>query len=244
MVAKLIPIHFETIDSTNTYAKNQFSQFDPEGITRITAEMQTAGRGQFQRKWLSPKGLNIYLTYALCLEKEPMMVNQLTHVATLSILNLLKNEGVTPEIKWPNDLLVNGKKISGILCETVDMKSHFGVVLGIGINVNMEKLHLSEIDQPATSLKMETGKEFSPKQLIENLDALFLRDFALFLDEGYAAFYQEYERNLMNKNRLITLKKNHKLITAILHSLAPDGRLNLLLPSGEIETIISGEIER
>lgn len=244
MVAKLITIHLDSIDSTNTYAKENCHQFETGVITRITADEQSHGRGRFKRTWVSPKGMNIYLTYFFTLKKNPMEVNNLAQILCLSIAKLLSHEGLSPQIKWPNDVLINKKKISGILCETIDLDEEFGVVLGTGINVNMPQELLEQIDQPATSLLAETGKEHDRTSLIEALDKHFLNDFSLYKQEGFKPFYMSYDALLTHKGMPITLSQNGKTLSGTLHSLNPDGRINLLLPNGEIQTISSGEIKK
>ncbi|MBF5059380.1 biotin--[acetyl-CoA-carboxylase] ligase [Candidatus Neptunochlamydia vexilliferae] len=243
MVEKVTPIHLESIDSTNTYAKNNYQNFDPKGWTRITATEQTGGRGRFNREWVSPKGESIYLTYYFTMEKEKADLGNLTQVLSLSIVKLLQKEGLKGEIKWPNDVLIGGKKIAGILAETIDLQEKWGVILGMGINVNVKKETLDPIDQPATSFLVETGKSYDMSSLIAMLEMLFLTDYDLYLEKGFAHFYKEYDALLTHKGKEITLHQNGTSISGTLHSLSPDGRINILLPSGEVETFHSGEIK-
>jgi len=186
-------IHLNQVDSTNTWAKENYKSFDLTEFTRITADEQLKGRGRFKREWISPHGLNIYLTYFFTVKKEAMSLNNLAQILSLSVAKLLETVGLQPQIKWPNDLLVNGKKIAGILCETLDLGNQFGVILGTGINVNMPKDLLDTIDQPATSLLVETGKTHSKDDLIKTLEALFLKDIHLFRQEGFTPFYKNYD---------------------------------------------------
>lgn len=244
MVEKVIQIHLEKVSSTNTYAKENYSHFDLEKITRITADEQTAGRGRFNRSWVSPKGENIYLTYFFKMDKKIMDLNNIAQILSLSITKLLNKMGLSPCIKWPNDVLVNGKKIAGILCETLDLHDHFGVILGTGINVNMPKKSLDQIDQPATSLCVELGENQKRDSLIKMLETFFLEDYALYQREGFKPFYMSYDALLTHKGKPITLKQDGHVISGTLHSLNPDGRLNILLDSGEMQTLSSGEIKK
>jgi BirA family transcriptional regulator, biotin operon repressor / biotin---[acetyl-CoA-carboxylase] ligase len=243
MAKKVIPIHLEQVDSTNTWAKENYKNFDHSHITRITADEQVKGRGRFNREWISPKGENIYLTYFFTTPKEKMNLANLAQILSLSITKLLDNEGLKSQIKWPNDILVNEKKIAGILCETIDLDLYFGVILGMGINVNIDQEILDAIDQPATSLYAETGKTFSKERLIHKLETFFLEDLCLFQKEGFTPFYKIYDDLLTHKGKPISFKQNGHSLSGTLHSLNPDGRLNLLLPSGEIKTLSSGEIK-
>ncbi len=237
-------IHLEKVNSTNTYAKENYRHFDLNQLTRITADEQTAGRGRFKRPWVSPKGENIYLTYFFTSEKKLMGLNNLAQILSLSITKLLGKEGLSPQIKWPNDVLINGKKIAGILCETIDLHDKFGVVLGTGININMPKEALDKIDQPATSLFVEKGKVYETESLINPLEGFFLEDYHLYERDGFKPFYMSYDALLTHKGKPITLKQNGHSISGTLHSLNPDGRLNILLDSGEIQTLSFGEIKK
>ena len=138
----MIEIHLDTIDSTNTYAKRECHRFAPDQITCITAEMQTAGRGRFQRKWLSPKGVNLYTTFYFRLPPQTLHLTSLAQVMAFTLASLLIEEKLHPKIKWPNDLMLNGKKIGGILCETTFHPDFIDIFLGVGLNVNMEKENL------------------------------------------------------------------------------------------------------
>ncbi|MCB1084996.1 MAG: biotin--[acetyl-CoA-carboxylase] ligase [Chlamydiia bacterium] len=244
MAIKVTPIHLEKVSSTNTYAKENFSQFHPQEITRVTADEQTAGRGRFNRSWVSPSKENLYLTYCFTTKKDGMEVNNLSQILALSIAKLLDQEGLKPQIKWPNDVLINGKKIAGILCETIDLNDHFGVILGTGINVNMGDEALAGIDQPATSFLAETGKTHKLSSLLTSLETFFLRDYEIFKTDGFKPFFPAYNGLLVQKGKTVTLKQGKEMITGTVHSLNPDGRLNLELPDGSVQTLSSGEIKK
>lgn len=244
MVEKVTHIHLKQVDSTNTYAKNHYRDFNLDGMTRITADQQTAGRGRFNRTWMSPKDQNIYLTYFFTAPKKIMSLNNLAQIISLSITKLMIQQGLSPHIKWPNDVLINGKKIAGVLCETIDLHHHFGVILGCGINVNMSKTLLDQIDQPATSFFLELGKEQDKHVLIDQLEHFFLNDYHLYLQSGFEPFYTSYDALLTHKGKPITLNQDGHLISGTLHSLNADGRLNILLDDGKIQTLSSGEIKK
>lgn len=177
---EIIEIYFDTIDSTNTYAKTHGASFDPNKITCIIAEEQTKGKGQFQRKWVSPLYVNLYTTFYFRLPKETHKITELAILLAMSIKKVLERNKIHPTMKWPNDILVNGKKIAGVLCETEFHASHIEIILGFGLNVNMEGSDLDKIDQPATSLKQETGHHWDKKILLKQIQAQFLIDLDLF----------------------------------------------------------------
>jgi BirA family biotin operon repressor/biotin-[acetyl-CoA-carboxylase] ligase len=177
---EIIEIHFDTINSTNTYAKTHGSSFATGKITCIIAEEQTAGKGQFQRKWASPRGVNLYATFYFHLPKQTKKITELAILLAISIKKVLEKNELHPTMKWPNDVLINGKKIAGVLCETEVHASYIEIILGFGLNVNMEGSDLALIDQPATSLKNETGRLWDKKILLKQIQAQFLIDLDLF----------------------------------------------------------------
>jgi len=233
-------IHLSSVNSTNTYAKERYSHFPKNQISCITAEEQTAGRGRHQRAWVSPRGVNIYATFYFQL---PPLFPHLTALAQLmcySLATILMNEGLNPKIKWPNDIQLNGKKISGILCETIFHKKSVEIFLGIGINVNMNTFE--HIDQPATSLLHVTGKIWDRSELLKKLQKQFTKDLDHLKQEGFAPFEKLFNHLLAYKNKAITVFDGETKWTGICDSVSKEGGLNLLLPDKTIKTIFSGDV--
>ncbi len=237
-------IHFDSIDSTNTWTKNHAHTLDPQKITCITALEQTAGRGRGAHKWISPKGENIYASIYFTIPLHSPYIVNLAQIASLSCARLLKLEGLHPQIKWPNDILVDGKKIAGTLVETVSFEDKIGIVLGIGINVNMSQEHLDAIDQPATSLAALTHCSWDKDAIL----SLFLKEFLVNLEclktEGFAYFISDYEAMLAYKGEKITCSDQGKTIEGICLSIDSLGRLHIELPSGEILKLYSGTVRK
>ena len=159
-------IHFfETLDSTNTYAVRHFDELSDGDL--VVAKKQTAGRGRLNRKWISTEG-NLFASFVI---KEPFsepfyatMVSSLSVVAAIHKLY----PGITPEIKWPNDVILNGKKICGVLCEGVIREGKLkGIICGIGVNLNFTQEELDSIDQPAISLSVAVGEKIILKNFSE-----------------------------------------------------------------------------
>jgi BirA family transcriptional regulator, biotin operon repressor / biotin---[acetyl-CoA-carboxylase] ligase len=171
---KINKIFLDSIDSTNTYAKNHANEFASDALTCIIAEEQTAGRGQFGRKWISPRGVNLYVTLFFHLSKEAKQIETLAIFMAKCLKDVLERNNIPVTLKWPNDLLLNGKKLAGVLCETVFNPDSIQVILGFGLNVNMEEIDLLQIDQKATSLKQETGVIWNKETLLEQILAHFL----------------------------------------------------------------------
>lgn len=173
-------IHLEEIDSTNNYAKLHYLEFPEKGITSIQADFQTKARGRFDRKWLSPAHLNLYITYCFRLPNPFPPLPFLAQLASISLGACLIEEGVVPTFKWPNDLLIHQKKVAGILCETIHEPTFIQAILGVGLNLNMGQEMLNQIDQPATSLKVETLREFDVKKVGQKIKNRLALDLAIF----------------------------------------------------------------
>lgn len=234
-------IRLDSIDSTNSYARKHYQTFPADQITCITAEEQTAGRGRYQRKWISPPGVNIYATFYFRLPVDTLHLTSLAQVMAFSFASLLLKEGLHPKIKWPNDIQLSGKKLSGVLCETAFQKEVVDIFLGIGINVNLEET--KEIDQPATSLFIETGKKWDKEVLLKKLQKQFVEDLEKFKLHGFTAFHSQFENLLSSKGQTVRCFDGKKEWVGMVHSLTFDGQLNLLLPDKSIHTITSGDIK-
>lgn len=234
-------IRLDSVDSTQSYAKKHCAQFRAHEITCIVAEEQTAGRGRFQRTWQSPKGGNIYATFYFRLPIDSLHIVSLAQVMAYSFASLLIREGFHPQIKWPNDIQLNGKKVSGILCETAVQAKEVEVFLGIGINVNRESVE--GIDQPATSLFIETGRKWDKEALLKKLQKQFQQDLETFKRSGFTPFHSAFENLLAYKGQTIHCYDGKKTWIGICHSLTMDGQLNLYLPDKTIHTLSSGDIQ-
>lgn len=236
-------IHLNAVDSTNTYAKQHSSEFPKGKITCITAEEQTAGRGRYQRKWISPKGEGLYATFYFTLPLNTLHLISLSQMMAYSLASLLQLEGFQPQIKWPNDVRLNGKKVSGILCETQFNKDFVEIFLGVGINVNLDAENAAQIDQPATSLFLETGKKWDKEAVLKKLQAQFIKDLERFKKGGFTPFHKEFESRLALKGETVRCFDGKKTWVGICHSLTDDGQLNLLLPDKTFHKVLSGDIK-
>jgi BirA family biotin operon repressor/biotin-[acetyl-CoA-carboxylase] ligase len=173
---KIRDIYLDTVGSTHTYAKEHLLDFEAEELTCITAEEQTKGQGQFQRKWISPRFVNLYVTFYFQIPATAPYLKELASLMIKSVQKVLQREGLDPKMKWPNDLLLNGKKIAGALCDTEFHESYIEIILSFGLNVNMEEKDLSQVDQPVTSLKEETKRIWDKKALLKEIQSQFILD--------------------------------------------------------------------
>jgi BirA family transcriptional regulator, biotin operon repressor / biotin---[acetyl-CoA-carboxylase] ligase len=195
---EIIYRHFACLTSTNDWAKAHLNSCPRDKLSIITADSQTAGRGRYGRRWVSCYGSNIYATFVFFEESHDQIKCEksglrLTHLLALSASSLLQILGVATQIKWPNDLVVEQKKIGGILCET----TADATLLGIGINVNMTPVQLSTIDQPATSLLCQTGVSHSVPSLVKALAEQFASDLVLYCEKGFSPFAPLFHERLL-----------------------------------------------
>lgn len=161
--------YFPSLSSTNIKAKE--IGIESEEGTLILAEEQTQGKGRLGREWTSPKGKGIWMSIILKPEIDPRKVSKITLIGAAAVNQGLKDMGIDSKIKWPNDIIINNKKVSGILTEmSCELNRIHYVVMGIGINVNLNKEDLGdELVGKATSLKMATGKKIDRKRLLASI---------------------------------------------------------------------------
>lgn len=177
-------LHLDEIDSTSVYARKNLK--DLKNFEVISADIQTLGHGQFERKWFSSSknGGNIYISIVL----KPQNIehlNELTRYASFKAAQSIAQYGPNPTFKYPNDVLIEGKKISGILAESVFLGNEFkGVIVGIGINLNLDNEELKNIDIPATSLSVEIGRNIDKNEFLNKLLDNFKNDWEDFLLNG------------------------------------------------------------
>ncbi|NLK43342.1 MAG: biotin--[acetyl-CoA-carboxylase] ligase [Tissierellia bacterium] len=235
--------YFDSIDSTNKKAKE--IALDEEEGTVLISEEQTDGKGRMGRDWVSPKGKGIWMTIILKPNIEPMKVPKLTLLGAAAVHKALDKMGIKTQIKWPNDILIAGKKICGILTEMSGELSMINyIIMGIGINVNLDEGDIpEELKDKASSLKISTGEEINRKELTANI----LNE----LEKLYISFKEEDNMDEVLKicrENSILLGEEVKIIRgndirlgkAI--DIKEDGELLVKFEGDNIESIISGEV--
>lgn len=236
-------LYFDSIDSTNNEIKRQAEKELIPGMLAI-AEEQTAGRGRRDRKWTSPPGTGIWMSFPVKPDLPPYKASMITLVAALAVARAIEDEtGLKAGIKWPNDIVVNGHKITGILTEmSAEMTSIHYVVIGIGINVNMTEFP-DDIKETASSLYIESGSKVKRSCLVAAFGKYFEKYYELFLESGnLSPIKDEYEERLVNKDREVyIIEKDNKIIrTAI--GIDDEGQLVVKDDAGRIEKIFAGEV--
>lgn len=240
---EIVRHHFETIGSTNTWAKEHAVEFAKHKLTIVTADEQTAGRGRFKRHWESPAGQNIYATYCFFIEKHRSEIGNIPQIMAISAAEVLAQYGFDPQLKWPNDVLLDKKKVVGILCETTPLSDQLCMVLGIGLNVNMSKELLDAIDQPAASMLSISGKSWVVGEVFSELTKRFVRNLELFLEDGFLGFYTKYKDFMkLDGKTKIRFHDNRKVWEGVIDSIGMDGALYLKLEEGGVKKFVCGEI--
>ena len=241
---EFVRYHFKSIDSTNTWAKKNTHLLDPNRLTLVTAEAQSSGRGRAFRVWESPAAKNIYASFCFVVPKEIFCLGNISQVMAISASAVLEKIGFEVKLKWPNDLVLAGKKLGGILCEIETVADVVWVILGIGININMPQELLKAIDQPATSLFVEGGNRAIETGMVSlALMQEFSANLDLFLKNGFSFFLPHYKAKLVHdRGGALRFRQGKELWEGTFDSINEDGSLNLVLNSGEIKKFISGEL--
>lgn len=215
----------------------------PEG-TLVTTDFQEQGRGRLGRIWTASPGSSLLASLLLKPGMAAAQAPQLTHLMALACARTLNEAGLEAGIRWPNDLICNGKKIAGILAEAcLNGNDMTFVVLSLGINLNQTPEELAAIDRPATSCAVETGHAWDVDTvlaiLIEELETLY----KTFLKAGFPALKKEWESLNSLRGTDITLDLGTRTIAGTVEGVDDTGALILATPEG-VRTFSSGEVVR
>ncbi|PKR85884.1 biotin--[acetyl-CoA-carboxylase] ligase [Heyndrickxia camelliae] len=239
-------IHYlESTDSTQKVAHRLAQEGCPDG-TLVIAEEQTNGRGRLARVWHSPKYTGIWMSLVLRPKLPPAKAPQFTLIAAVAVAQAIEDVcKISPDIKWPNDLLLNGKKITGILTELqADSDKIDAIIMGIGMNVNQKEADFPiELHDIATSLAIETGKEISRsnlvKRLLENLEKYYL----IYLKNGFAPLKLLWESYAVSLGKDIIARTISGNIAGKALGITDEGVLKIQDYNGQIHEIYSADIE-
>jgi BirA family biotin operon repressor/biotin-[acetyl-CoA-carboxylase] ligase len=236
--------HFQQIGSTNDYAMELAARGAPHG-TVVIAEEQTRGKGRLARTWVSQPHLGIYVSIVLTNPLPLLEAHHATMIAALSLSEILETTfGVPARIKWPNDILVNGRKITGILTEMQSDQDYTRfLVIGVGINVNHETHDMEgPFRYPATSLAIESGHPVRRKDLLIAFLRRFEDHYDTFLKEGFSTFLPQIEKlsAVLNKEIRIVSGKNQIAGRAV--GFTPEGGLRICNEKGKEEVVWAGDI--
>ena len=233
---------FEETTSTNDVMEKLARDGVKEGVV-VFAESQTKGRGRLGRKWLSPTRQGLWLSVLLRPELRPQETTQLTVASATALRRAIKTvTGLTADIKWPNDVLLGGKKVVGILTEMsaeVDRVRH--VILGIGVDVNQEDFP-PELRKLATSLKVETGVAISRAELATEILRELDFDYDRIGGGKFAQVADEWEASCATIGKNVSVQMGTRLIRGYAEALDDDGALLVRTEHGHLERIIGGDV--
>jgi BirA family biotin operon repressor/biotin-[acetyl-CoA-carboxylase] ligase len=235
---------FEQTTSTNDVAEKLARDGVKEGAV-VFAESQTKGRGRLGRQWLSPTRKGLWFSVLLRPNLQPQETTQLTVISATALRRAVKNTtGLTADIKWPNDLLLGGKKAAGILTEMsaeLDRVRH--VILGIGVDVNQDAAGFApELRNVATSLKIESGAEISRAELaVEILRELDL-DYARIRTGKFSEIADEWEGACVTIGKNVAVHVGERRFRGHAESLDDDGALLIRTEHGHLERVIGGDV--
>ncbi len=236
--------HFFKTDSTNRVAMELAFAGEEEGAV-ILAEEQTDGRGRAGRKWHSEVGTGIYVTLLLRPRLSPVQAPLLTILAGISLHSaILAQTGLNAELKWPNDILVDGRKLGGILTEMHAEPTQVRfVIIGIGVNVNQEQFP-EDLSSIATSLRRESGKLQSRLELLVRLLREFETDYNRFLRDGPAYVVQRFgEISQFANGKKVHVDTGRETYTGVTAGLTDDGLLTVKRTDGQVIAVIAGDVK-
>jgi len=231
-------IYYPRLTSTMEVAKREARRGAVEGTVVIAGE-QTAGKGRLRRVWLSPKGS---LALSTILYPRLVYLPSLIMLASLAVVRSIEAvTGLKAQVKWPNDVLVNGRKVCGILIES-DVRADIVAyaIIGIGVNVNLRLADFPEILPLATSLSEELGRDVSLLSLIRRL-LVEIEGLYLTLLAG-GAIYEEWRDNLVTLGKKVRVESGKIRYEGIAESVARDGSLLLRHSNGNLTKIVAGDV--
>ncbi|MGB3111661.1 MAG: biotin--[acetyl-CoA-carboxylase] ligase [Candidatus Omnitrophota bacterium] len=232
--------HYESIDSTNDEAYKLAEKGEPEG-TVVIAESQACGKGRMGRKWVSPKGGGIYMSVILRPDVETDEIPTITLITAISAVEAIEKIcSVKAKIKWPNDIIVNGKKLGGILTEIKAQPDRVDfLVLGIGINVNTPP---NKLPKTGTSLKNECLNRVDRAELVRFFLEIFEKDYMLFRKEGFSSLREECKSRSSVLGKKVKVAEHHRVLEGQAVDIDEKGALIIELGDGSRRRVFSGDV--
>ncbi|MCS7156386.1 MAG: biotin--[acetyl-CoA-carboxylase] ligase [Blastocatellia bacterium] len=236
---------YDSVTSTNDVARELAEAGAEEGTTVVAAE-QTAGRGRYARRWHSPKGEGLYHSIVLRPPVPPSRAPLLGFVAAVALAETMREEySVLADIKWPNDVMIGGRKVAGILLEleTEDDRVKY-VILGVGVNINQASFP-QEIADVATSLRRETGMTYDVERFRQRFFARLQRWYEIWKAEGETRILQRYERlSSYVRGQHVNVLCGERRVRGRSCGLTPIGALRVETEDGRQEIILTGEVTK
>jgi BirA family biotin operon repressor/biotin-[acetyl-CoA-carboxylase] ligase len=235
---------FKETTSTNDVAARLAWGGAGEGAV-VFAEAQSKGRGRLGRVWLSPAGKGLWFTVVLRPKIPPSHATQLTVAAATALARAITQQtGIVPDIKWPNDILIRGRKVAGILTEMdAEVERVKELLLGIGMDVNLESADFPvALRKIATSLQIETGQKVNRAELAVAILRELDRDYDLVKKGQFQALAEQWEERCSTLGRQVSIRVGDRVIRGRAESLDDDGALLVRSPHGHLQRIIGGDV--
>lgn len=236
-------VYADVLDSTNMEAKRQAENGAPEG-TLVVADCQEAGRGRLGRTWSSPSGCGLWMSLILRPSFPPTQASMVTLVGAMAVMEgIQETSGIEAMIKWPNDLVVDGKKVCGILTEmSLEEDRIRHIVMGIGINVNNTSFP-EELQEKAIAISMITEKKISRAKLAAAVCKSFEYYYQKFLEDGdLRRIIDAYNARLVNRGQQVVISDGTGQFTCVSAGVDATGALLVTKEDGSAEAITSGEV--
>ena len=236
---------FQETTSTNDVIEKLARDGVKEGVV-VFAESQTRGRGRLGRKWLSPAKKGLWFSVLLRPGLRPQETTRLTVASATALRRAIAiYTGLNPEVKWPNDILLGGRKVAGILTELRAELDRIGyVILGIGVDANLSASDFpGDLRGQATSLRLALGKPVSRPELAVTILRELERDYARLADGDFAKVADEWEAHCATIGKEVTIRTGERQIRGRAESLGEDGALLLRTEHGHLERVVGGDVE-
>lgn len=235
--------YLQNVDSTNDYAKKMAMDGGVHGLV-VSAEEQSGGKGRRGRSWVTPAQTAIAMSMVLRPDMRPDKASMLTLVAGLAVAQAIREVTNLPAfLKWPNDVVIHGKKVTGILTEMTMRNAEIDfVILGIGINVNVTEFP-EELAGIATSLLLESGKKVDRTELMAACLKYFEKDYEVFMkDENLSGLKDAYEQILANRDRHVRVLEPGSEYAGIARGIDEAGQLLVEKEDGTVTKVYAGEV--
>jgi BirA family transcriptional regulator, biotin operon repressor / biotin---[acetyl-CoA-carboxylase] ligase len=236
-------LRYDSLPSTNTEAARQAAAGAPEGLC-VVAREQTAGRGRQERRWASPRDAGLYFSAVLRPRFEAARWPLITLAAALAVRDALAEAcRLEADIKWPNDLLVRGRKLCGILAETFETEAGRACVLGVGVNLRAGAFP-PELEGQATSVESETGRRPDAETLLRTLTRALERRYAtLAREDGPARVVAAWESGSTSaRGARVRVRLPAETFDGLTRGLEPDGALRVETDAREIRLVRAGDV--
>lgn len=240
-------LYFDELESTNSYLYESALENDYKDGTVLISDSQSKGKGRLKRTWISPKGANLYMSLLLRPGIKPEHASIFTFLASCALKDTFDHYGVDCEIKWPNDILVENKKIAGVLTELRYSANKVKyIIIGIGVNINMSRdfirKSMSSIHGKVTSMECELGasveRELFSAELINNIERFYLK----FLNHGNKAILSDWTKRWHSKGKKIEVRDGNKIYKGVADSVDENGFLYIRNANGDLVKVVTGDI--